>query len=296
MLPDLESLRCFQAAAQRLNFRAAAKFVGLSPAAFSDRISKLEDQLGAPLFVRTTRRVRLSADGERLLPQAERVLAEAARCSELVGNREPTPFELRLGTRWELGMSWVLPAIQVLEHEQPEQQLHLAFGNGAPLIERLFRGQIDAVIGSMRITSGKLAYVPLHEERYQLVASPKTLKDHPFLCPEDAAAHTLVDTSEAYVLFRYWLDNAPRQQSWVFGRSRFLGTIGAIRQWVMEEDGLAVLPSYFVEPQLLSGELVEVMPEVEASSDWFRLIWMAGHPREEELRRIGKALSQMPLR
>ena len=138
--------------------------------------------------------------------------------------------------------------------------------------------------------------MPLHEERYQLVASPKTLKVHPFACPEDAAAHTLVDTSEEYVLFRYWLDNAPRQQSWVFGRSRFLGTIGAIRQWVMEEDGLAVLPSYFVEPQLLSGELVEVMPEVEASSDWFRLIWMAGHPREEELRQIGKALSQMPLR
>ena len=190
MLPDLESLRCFLAAATRLNFRAASKSVGLSPAAFSDRISKLEDQFGAPLFIRTTRRVRLSPQGEKLLPQAQRALAEAARCFDAVGDGTPAPFELRLGTRWELGMSWVLPAIQALEHSRPEQHLHLAFGNGAPLIERLMRGQIDAVIGSMRITSGKLAYVPLHEEAYCLVGNPNTLAAHPFERPEDAIHHT----------------------------------------------------------------------------------------------------------
>ena len=107
--------------------------------------------------------------------------------------------------------------------------------------------------------------------------------------------HTLVDTHEAYVLFRYWLDQAPRQKTWIFGKSRFLGTIGAIRQWVCEEDGVAVLPSYFVKEQLKRGELVELMPEIRASSDWFRLIWMKGHPRESELRELGKQLSQMPL-
>jgi DNA-binding transcriptional LysR family regulator len=295
MLPDLESLRCFQAAAVRLNFRAAAKFVGLSPAAFSDRIGKLESQLGVPLFIRTTRRVRLSPQGEKLLPQANQVLAEAQRCLDAVGDGTPAPYELRLGTRWELGMSWVLPAIQRLERSTPEQQLHLAFGNGAPLLERLMRGQIDAVIGSMRITSGKLSYVPLHEETYCLVGNPRTLQNHAFECPEDAVNHTLVDTHEAFVLFRYWLDQAPRQESWIFGKTRFLGTIAAIRQWVIEEDGLAVLPTYFVSEQLKSGELIEVMPSIIPRSDWFRLIWLKDHPREQELRTLAKELSQIPL-
>jgi DNA-binding transcriptional LysR family regulator len=296
MLPDLDSLRCFQAAAIRLNFRAAARSVSLSPAAFSDRIQRLEASLGCTLFIRTTRRVRLSPDGERLLPQAQKALAEAARCAEVVGTGEATAFELTLGTRWELGMSWLLPAVQKLEDAHPHQRLHLAFGNGSPLLERMLRGQIDAVVGSMRIPGGKLDYVPLHEERYCLVANPKTLARHPLERPEDAQQHTLVDTSESHDLFRYWLDRAPSQKSWIFGQSRFLGAIGAIRQWVLEEDGVAVLPLYFIQNQLDNGQLVRVLPKVEAASDWFRLIWLQGHPREMELREIAHQLCRTPLR
>jgi DNA-binding transcriptional LysR family regulator len=296
MLPDLESLRCFQAAAIRLNFRAAARAVSLSPAAFSDRIQRLESQLGCPLFIRTTRRVSLSPDGERLLPQAQKALAEAARCVEMVGTGEATTYELTLGTRWELGMSWLFPAIQELERLKPHQRLHLAFGNGAPLLERLVRGQIDAVVGSMRITGGKLEYVPLHEERYCFVGSPQTLARRPLQTPKDAAFHTLVDTAESHDLFRYWLDRAPSQESWIFGKTRFLGTIAAIAQWVLEEDGVAVLPHYFVEPELKAGRLIEILPEVQPANDWFRLIWLQGHPREQELREIGTQLRQEPLR
>lgn len=296
MLPDLDSLRCFQAAAIRLNFRAAARSVALSPAAFSDRIQRLEASLDCTLFIRTTRRVRLSPDGERLLPQARKALAEAARCAEVVGTGEATAFELTLGTRWELGMSWLLPAVQTLKEAHPHQRLHLAFGNGAPLLERMIRGQIDAVVGSMRVPAGKLDYVPLHEERYCLVANAKTLARHPLEKPEDAQHHTLVDTSESHDLFRYWLDRSPSQKSWIFGQSRFLGAISAIRQWVLEEDGVAVLPLYFIQNQLDTGQLIQILPKVEAASDWFRLIWLQGHPREVELREIAQHLRREPLR
>jgi DNA-binding transcriptional LysR family regulator len=54
MLPSLDSLQCFERAARLLNFRKAARAVGLTPAAFGQRIQKLEDQLGAKLFARTT--------------------------------------------------------------------------------------------------------------------------------------------------------------------------------------------------------------------------------------------------
>jgi LysR family glycine cleavage system transcriptional activator len=76
---DLDSLRCFDAAATTLNFRAAATRVHLSPAAFSDRIQRLESDLGAALFVRTTRLVELSDAGQRLLSLAREVLASAER-------------------------------------------------------------------------------------------------------------------------------------------------------------------------------------------------------------------------
>ena len=98
MLPDLESLRCFEKAAVILNFRLAAATVGLSPAAFSDRIRRLEDQVGQRLFVRTTRSVALTPAGHRLLDQARRTLDEARRCLAQVDGG-PQPFELIVGTR-----------------------------------------------------------------------------------------------------------------------------------------------------------------------------------------------------
>ena len=71
---DLESLRCFVSAAQHLNFGRAARSVRLSASAFSDRISRLEEDLGTSLFERSTRHVQLSAAGRVLLPKAEELL------------------------------------------------------------------------------------------------------------------------------------------------------------------------------------------------------------------------------
>ncbi|MEQ9320960.1 MAG: LysR family transcriptional regulator, partial [Polyangiaceae bacterium] len=116
MLPDLESLRCFHAAAQHLNFREAARTVGLSPAAFGDRIKRLEELLDVRLFDRTTRKVALTPAGERLWPHARQCLEQASRCAEIArGEHGTSPFALTIGTRFELGMSWITPALSELE-------------------------------------------------------------------------------------------------------------------------------------------------------------------------------------
>src|SRR3954453_17983436 len=110
VLPSLESLHCVVEAARFLNFRAAAQAVGLTPAALGQRIRQLEEQIGAPLFQRTTRRVMLSEAGLALLPHATPVLGGAAEgVGAGRGEIGPAPMELVLGTRHELGMSWIVP-------------------------------------------------------------------------------------------------------------------------------------------------------------------------------------------
>ncbi len=295
MLPDLESLRCFEAAATHLNFRAAANAVGLSPAAFSDRIRRLEESLGVRLFARTTRRVQLAPGGERLLSQARRALTEAQRCVDMVQEGSPAPFELTIGTRFELGMSWVLPAIADLERIRPEQKLHLYFSEGPAIMEGLLRGQIDAVIGSMRLASPRLTTVPLHEERYTFVASPDLLARHPLTEPGHADAHTLIDTNPSLPLFRYWQDQAPVDPPWQFRRHRYMGAIAAIRSRVLDGTGVGVLPEYFIRGDLESGRLVRVLTEVEPRTDWFRLVWREGHMRSADLEALGQFLRKRPL-
>jgi len=104
-ITSLDTLRCFVAAVRTLNFRKAARLVSLGPTAFSARIKTLEDQLGQPLFSRTTRSVALTSAGLALLPAAEQCLEAVARC-ERIGNGASTYAStiLTVGTRQELGI------------------------------------------------------------------------------------------------------------------------------------------------------------------------------------------------
>jgi LysR family transcriptional regulator, glycine cleavage system transcriptional activator len=293
---DSENLRCFEAAAVRLNFRAAANQVGLSPAAFSERIRRLEDNVGAVLFARTTRRVKLTPAGERFLPQARRTLAELQRCSDLLREGGPAPYELTIGTRFELGMSWVLPEIEAQISLRPEQRLHLYFSEGPAIVSALLGGTIDAMIGSMRLVSPRLRTLPLHEERYCFVGAPDLLKDTPLTEPEHAARHTLVDISPSQPLTRYWRDRVPPDERWQFGSHQYMGAIAPIRQWVVSGRGVAVLPEYFVLPDIKAGRLEGVLTHIQPRSDWFRLVWLENHLRSAELEAFGQFLRNQPLR
>src|SRR5204862_6015716 len=114
--PDLESLRCFDAVATSLRFRSAAARMHLSPAAFSDRIRRLEETLNVSLLRRSTRSVTLTPAGTSLLPHVRHILAAADRLPSMVqGDLRPPPYELVVGTRYELGLSWLCPALRELE-------------------------------------------------------------------------------------------------------------------------------------------------------------------------------------
>lgn len=297
MSPDLESLRCFDAAATHLTFRVAAKAVALSPAALSVRIKRLEDQVGAPLFVRSTRRVALTSAGQRLVPHAREILQQTARCSDVVhGQARPIPYELVIGTRFELGLSWLTPALPTLQALRPERALHLVFGDSADLLDRVRRGQLDAAITSARLTIGGLSYEKLHDEDYVFVGAARLVRTHRLAQGRDATSHVLIDVAPDLPLFRYFLDAIGRRDVWSFARHEYLGTIGAIRLRVLQGAGVAVLPRYFVAKDLEARRLVPILPRVKLQRDAFRLIWRAGHPREDELRRLANDLASVPLR
>jgi len=296
MLPDLESLRCFDAAATHLSFRVAARAVALSPAAFGNRIKRLEEQLAAPLFARTTRRVALTPAGHRLVTQARRVLDEAGKCRHVaLDHAAAIPYELTIGTRFELGLSWLVPSLRTLQATRPERTLHLVFGDSADLVARTREAVLDAVITSARLTATGLAYEHLHAESYVFVGSAQLVRRSPLLRADHAPAHSLLDISPELPLFRYFLDTQ-RATAWRFAQHEYLGTIGAIRLRVLQSAGVAVLPRYFVDDDLRAKRLVRLAPRTPLQEDAFRLIWRANHPREHELRRLAAELAAIPLR
>lgn len=294
-LLDLVSLRCFVEAARLGSFRSAAAACHLSPTAFSDRIRKLEEDLGCALFERTTRRVRLTVAGQRLLTRARDVLDRVEAC-HAVSDGRPAQVILTIGTRYELGLSWIVPALGELEARRPGRRLHLRFGDSTDLLTATQRGEIDAVVTSARLAGGGLDFVQLHDERYCFVASPKLLARTPLAEATDARRHTLFDIDDDLPLFRYLLDAVGARQTWDFERVQFLGTIAAIRHRVLEGAGVAVLPHYFVAEDLERKRLRRLLTRTPLRNDCFRLVWKRGHERTVELRTLAGELASMPLR
>ncbi len=297
MLPSIESLRCFTAAAKLLNFRAASRSVALTPAAFGQRIKQLEEQLGTPLFQRTTRSVRLTESGLALLPAAERCLLAAADCVRTgsAGSRSLAPMDVTIGTRHELGLSWILPQLDTLTREQPQLQLHLYFGSGSDLLLRVRTLEIDCAVTSTRFTDPKLDNIRLHREDYVFVGSAKLLRARPLTRAAHAGEHTLVDIDADLSLFRYWRDAPSGGDRLAFGRIVRFGTIEAIRQRVAAGVGVAVLPAYLVRRELRTGAFERVFPSVVPTHDFFRLVFRANDPRRVIYEAIARTMRKKPL-
>jgi DNA-binding transcriptional LysR family regulator len=287
-MPAVESLECFTSAARLLSFRAAARAVALSPAAFGQRIRALEEELEVRLF--------LTEAGLALLPYAERAVEAVAAVTHAArGDTRELPMELTLGTRHELGLSWVTPMLPRLTREHPGLLAHLYFGSGQDLILRVRSLAIDCAVTSTRLTDPKLDSIRLHEEKYVLVGRPQLLRRLPLREPSDARRHTLIDTTEELPLFRYWRDAPGGVDSIAFGTVRRMGTIAAIREFVVRGEGVAVLPEYYVRKDLARRRLQLVLEEVVPLSDHFRLVFRTDDPRRSYFTSLAETMRSVPL-
>jgi len=279
MLPPLDSLRCFVEAARLLNFRAASRVVALTPAALGQRIKQLEDIVGRSLFTRTSRKVVLTEAGLAFVPYAREALAAAERCLQAGrGELGPVPQEVVLGTRHELGMSWVVPMLPLLRKAHPGVTFHVYFGSGNDLLVRVRALDVHCAVGSMRVGDPIIATAALHPERYVLVASPKLLRDKPVRSAGDCAEHTLFDVNLGMPLFSY-LRDSPGGASFRFKQTIAMGTIASVRELVLWGEGLAVLPEYLVEPDMKAKRLQRLLPKQPIQQDWFRLYFREDDPR-----------------
>ena len=290
-LPDLESLACVDALSRTLSFHTAAKSRFLSPAAFSKRVQQVEEVLGAKLFARTTRRVELTPAGVALLPRLRRLLIDAESLGEVRADRSPA-VELMIGTRHELGMSWLLPARRALAKQFPQLTLHVRFGTTDDLERALLSLRVDAIVTSRPPSTTRLDFYPLAREDYVFVASTKLLARTPFASARDAAAHVLIDTDDTLPLFSYLrAAGLPLR----FARILNLGTIEAIRCAVRDGEGVAVLPRYFVRDDLDRGRLIRLLPRTRLGHDFFRLIFHADDLHRPLIEEVGTRLATMPL-
>jgi DNA-binding transcriptional LysR family regulator len=142
---ELRQLRYFVTVAEELHFGRAAVRLHMTQPPLSQAIAALEDQLGAPLFLRNRRTVALTPAGAALLPEAKRLLAEAASLPALV-RRAAAGEAGRLAIAFITSADYSVlpPFLRRYSERYPDVHLSLHEATSDVQVEELLRGRIDA--------------------------------------------------------------------------------------------------------------------------------------------------------
>ena len=188
---NFEHLRLFVRVANTLNISAAGKEMGLSPAAASAKLNKLEAFLGARLIHRTTRQISLTEDGKLFLPHAEELLAgaEVAKASVGSGTIEPKG-KLRVTAPASFGRMHLLPALPHFLKSHPGLNVDLRLSDA---IEDMVEGGFDIAIRDAALADSSLVARKLARDTRIAVAAPQYIEQYGEPThPNDLANHACV--------------------------------------------------------------------------------------------------------
>ncbi|GAA0769510.1 transcriptional regulator GcvA [Ideonella azotifigens] len=126
-LPALPLFRSFEAAARHLSFKLAAAELHVTPAAVSQQIKALEDQLGQPLFERLTRALRLTPQGEALRGPVREAFEALARGVQLArtGTAQQAQDQLTVWAPPGFASQWLVPRLPAFHALHPAVDLRL---------------------------------------------------------------------------------------------------------------------------------------------------------------------------
>jgi LysR family hydrogen peroxide-inducible transcriptional activator len=172
---DLQQLRHFLAVAREGSFVRAAQAEGITQPAISQHIAKLESELGAPVFARMGRNVRLTALGSELVGRAEAILQEAARMRRAAkAARDAECGRVTVGVIPTLLPYFFGPLQRDFTRRHPQIQLAIVEEQTAGLIDLLRSAEIDVAVLALPVKNQEIVCSELFREELVLIAPPGT--------------------------------------------------------------------------------------------------------------------------
>lgn len=254
---SLSELAAFRAVVETGGVAAAARRMGLSRAVVSKRVSDLEAQLKANLFVRSTTRMTPTEAADLLYPRAKALLAAAEDAVDALRTPQ-TGFAGSLRVALPVDAAEVFLWAPILDFAAKHPDLRLSLDHDDRLVD-LTAGGHDIAVRIGRLPDSSLRARRLGDSPRILCAAPSYLDErgHP-QAPEDLSAHNVIHYS-----------NAPASQIWRFLPAdggapvsvqvapRITCNNGAMMRAAAEAGiGLTVLPKFLVDEALDAGRLI----------------------------------------
>jgi DNA-binding transcriptional LysR family regulator len=258
---QLGSIELFCRAAELGGFTAAAAVVGVTPAAVSRSVGRLEARLGVRLFVRTTRQIRLTDDGRLYYEQCQQALHQIAEAGRVVSGQQAIPSGvLRISAPTTYAHHRLFPMLPRFVAAYPKVQVEISVSNrNIDFVEEGF----DLAIRLGAPQDSRLVARKLEDATLGVFASPGYLKDH-------GTPKNLADLKKHHCI-QFVLPSTGRALPWLFRErgedvERTLG--GTVRVFddvlgcfnhARAGGGLVQIYHFIANEAVRRGELVEVV-------------------------------------
>ncbi|MEN0106035.1 MAG: LysR family transcriptional regulator [Pseudomonas sp.] len=261
-MSEMDDLAAFATLVEVGSFTGAAARLGCSKGQLSKRIGLLEQGLGVGLLYRTTRKLSLTAAGAALLPEAQALLAQAARARQTLARlQEEASGVVRITAPVSLGDTIVAALQPEFAQAYPEIRIELELSNS---YRDLLADGFDLAIRSGEQSDQRLVARPLLSMQELTCASPAYLAAHgEVVTPEQLSAHICLLNSH-YSGAEEWLYHRQHALTRVQVKGPFASNhYSLLKKACLGGAGIARLPSYLVHQELLDGSLVWLLHDYQ---------------------------------
>jgi DNA-binding transcriptional LysR family regulator len=254
-MSDLIQMRTLVLVSELGSLAEASKRLGISAAAISKQLSRLEANLGLQLLNRSTRSVELTEMGKAYCEQCMRVLEEADAAEALISQIKTTPHgDLRVVSGRYFAGKYITPHIREFLKLFPEIQLDLELAERIPDFSL---ESIDVLIGMSISMTGNVIQKRILTTRYSICASPKYLKNFGTpKKPADMIKHRYITHSMRRPDNELHFSNKEMVKIKPYLRVNDADTMLLLAQ---EGLGIVKLHHYMVDQLIEKGELVELL-------------------------------------
>ena len=266
-LPSLNALKAFDAAARHLSFTRAAIELHVTHGAISRQIAGLEEHLQASFFVRSSRGLTLTEEGQRLA-RAVSAAFDIVQSAVTEVSGEKNASVLRVSVPPTLAMWWLIPRLTALHHEHPKLLIDISTSTEMANFED---GTYDAAIRRISTVPKGMVAQRFLDGRSIPVCSPAYKARHNLHSVSDIGSATLVVTRSEPQTWDYWLRRNKVRRDPLAAVITF-DQLYFVLQAALDSLGVALAPAALVAAEVRRGRLCVLAAAQGAVSPAYALL------------------------
>jgi len=267
-MDKLRALKYFISVAETGSFTRSAEFFSVPPSSLSRRIADLEKDLGATLFKRSTRVVKLTEIGQSYYQQIDKILAELEHSDEAVRSYQSKPMgRLKISAMAGFGEAILLPLLDEFTELHPLITLDIHLSDE---LSALGRDDVDLAVRGGYAPNERVVAIKLMENQFIPAAAPSYIQKHGY------PHHASDLTKHKGLYFRTpngptpWICELNDQWQDVSAPAVAISNAGT---WLLEKAikgrGIVMMPRWVLEPYFEQGQLTEltIYPQINTNQN-----------------------------